>query len=158
VCLRDVGEGRSARAIQETETMKRAAAILTTLAIWSLAMLWLGHQEGRHTASKPATVQMALAPEQLGHEEPRSKDWPRVRNAWIAEHPDCAVCGTKKNCEVHHKIPFHLHPELELNPANLITLCRVHHEWWGHLGNWKSFNKDVVEDAKIWKDKIKNRP
>ncbi len=59
---------------------------------------------------------------------------------------------------VHHCRPFHLHPDLELNPANLITLCRNHHLWWGHLGCWRSWNCHVQSDCETWRDKIKNRP
>jgi hypothetical protein len=28
----------------------------------------------------------------------------------------------------------------------------------GHLMDFKSWNPDVVEDAKVWREKIKNRP
>ncbi len=66
--------------------------------------------------------------------------------------------------EAHHKLPFHLHPELELEDSNLIPLCEEKedgincHLAFGHLGNFKSFNKDVEADAGTWNEKIKNRP
>ena len=53
---------------------------------------------------------------------------------------------------------------LELDPANLIVLCEnwkdgvCCHLLFGHLGSFKSFNVDVVADAKLWHDKITNRP
>jgi hypothetical protein len=47
---------------------------------------------------------------------------------------------------------------LELDRANLITLCRDHHFWFGHLGSWSSWNANVREDAAIWRAKIANRP
>lgn len=79
-------------------------------------------------------------------------------------NPTCAACGGIEVLEVHHIKPFNLHPELELDPLNLITLCESKkggitcHLAWGHISNYKSFNKNVVEDAKNWKEKLENRP
>ena len=95
----------------------------------------------------------------------RSGKWPKVRKDFLAKNPNCAVCGigTGKR-EVHHIRPFHMHPDLELNPANFITLCENKkdgvncHLLFGHLGSFKSFNENVVLDAKKWNKKIKNRP
>ena len=96
----------------------------------------------------------------------RSKDWPRVRRAWLVHHNTCASCGKKSTglrkfflC-VHHKVPVHIAPELELVFSNFITLCsnpRCHLDK-GHLGDWKSWNKDVEKDCKVWLKKYKNRP
>lgn len=88
----------------------------------------------------------------------RSPEWPRVRNAYVKEHPLCAVCRTTKDCEVHHVQPFHLHPQLELDPTNFITLCRPHHYLFGHFMNWSSFNASVREDAAAWDGRIQSRP
>lgn len=94
----------------------------------------------------------------------RSGKWPTVRKQHLQNNPTCAVCGGTEKVEVHHIHPFHLHPELELDQNNLISLCEDNkdgfdcHLGFGHLGNFKSFNVDVVEDAKMWNDKIKNRP
>jgi hypothetical protein len=87
----------------------------------------------------------------------RSSHWPSVRNAFIKTRPLCEVCG-EKNPEAHHVQPFHLYPELELLPQNLIALCRPHHLLYGHYMSWKSFNDKVREDALIWNTRIKNRP
>jgi 5-methylcytosine-specific restriction endonuclease McrA len=58
------------------------------------------------------------------------------------------ACGYKgKNLQVHHIKPFHLHPHLELDPQNLITLCE-HHLLLGHLDAWDSYNERIREDAK----------
>jgi 5-methylcytosine-specific restriction protein A len=82
---------------------------------------------------------------------PRSPHWPACRKAHLAAHPTCAACGGTTHLQVHHKKPFHLHPELELDPANLITLCESpgvdHHLHVGHLGDWKGFNPNVDRDA-----------
>ena len=94
----------------------------------------------------------------------RSGHWPTVRAAHLKEHPTCAVCGGIEKAEVHHIRPFHLHPDLELNPANFITLCEANkdgfdcHLGFGHLGCFRSWNEDVVEDAADWNAKIRNRP
>lgn len=94
----------------------------------------------------------------------RSDRWPTVRKHFITAFPLCAVCGGKKKLEVHHIMPFHLKPELELEPTNLITLCENDkdgvncHLLFGHLGNFKSFNQTVKIDAQIWAEKISKRP
>lgn len=89
---------------------------------------------------------------------PRSPHWEKVRDEFILTHADCCLCGTGDNLEVHHVRPYHSHPDLELDPENLITLCRVHHFWFGHLGSWSSWNEHVVRDAQEWFHKIKGRP
>lgn len=94
----------------------------------------------------------------------RSPKWATVRKHHLIANPTCAVCGGIETLEVHHRLPFHLDPKLELDPTNLITLCESKkagvtcHLWFGHLGNYHSFNKNVEEDARIWKDKLSSRP
>ena len=81
----------------------------------------------------------------------RSALWPKVRAAFLREHPVCAACGVSKDLELHHVRPYHLHPELELDFANLITLCdyagRGCHFCLGHLYDWRRWNPHVREDA-----------
>jgi hypothetical protein len=78
----------------------------------------------------------------------RSGKWPAVAKAHLANHPACEACGATKLLNVHHKLPFHEHPELELDWTNLITLCESPshncHLIFGHLLSWKSWNVDVV--------------
>jgi 5-methylcytosine-specific restriction protein A len=92
----------------------------------------------------------------------RSPLWPRVRLAKLREQPACAATGIKTELEVHHIRPFHLHPELELDPSNLIVLTEHAsfnaHFWIGHLGDWRSFNVDVIADAARLLEKIHGRP
>lgn len=87
----------------------------------------------------------------------RSSKWRTVRDEFIRQHPFCAACGTKKNLNAHHIKPYHEHPELELEPGNLIALCRYHHFYIGHdpdgpdgpeQPNWSKSNPNVVRDAK----------
>lgn len=93
----------------------------------------------------------------------RSSKWPKVRKEHLSKFPTCAVCGGNKMLEVHHKLSFIEHPELELDPDNLITLCESKskgglncHLVFGHLTNYKKINPNVVDDAKIWNEKLKN--
>ena len=94
----------------------------------------------------------------------RSDRWPTVRKQHLLAHPTCELCGGHEDLEVHHKQCFHLHPELELDPTNLITLCEAKkngvncHLFLGHLGNFKSVNVTVAVDAKLWRIRIVNRP
>ena len=91
----------------------------------------------------------------------RSGSWRRFRKQFLKEHPCCEVCGKTrkllKPLEVHHCIPVWKDISLELSENNLITLCRDDHFTFGHLKSWHSFNPKVVEDARIWLGKIKNR-
>lgn len=90
----------------------------------------------------------------------RSSHWPTVRKNHLATNSTCVVCGSKDKVEVHHIKPFHLHPDLELEPTNLISLCETTkhgincHLLIGHLGNFKNVNPSVVEDAQIWNKKL----
>jgi 5-methylcytosine-specific restriction protein A len=92
----------------------------------------------------------------------RSSKWRSIRAKHIRANPSCAVCGSTTSLEVHHIQPFHLCPELELEPSNLMTLCdgmrrrglNCHH-LFGHLRNWRRINYDVIEDAAAWLVKLK---
>lgn len=87
-----------------------------------------------------------------GFGDKRSSEWENVRNVFIKEHPVCGLCGTGKDLQVHHIRPFHLYPELELDPGNLIVLCVS--KYWGfscHLiaGHGCNFNNEnpwILED------------
>jgi hypothetical protein len=85
----------------------------------------------------------------------RSSQWPAVRRAFLRQNPRCLLCGNDRSLNVHHVEPYHTHPERELDPTNLITLCERSevpdlfglncHQWAGHLGNWSSVNPRVRE-------------
>lgn len=86
----------------------------------------------------------------------RSSQWPTLRDAHIKANPFCIVCGKTKGLEAHHIRPFHLHPELELDPTNLVTLCTQNqtincHLRFGHWGNFMTkYNPTIKEDAAKW--------
>lgn len=90
----------------------------------------------------------------------RSPKWGKVRAAYLKEHPGCEVCGGKVGLEVHHKTPFFLKPELELEESNLITLCRKNrcHLNFGHLFSFRSYNSTCEKDCSAWHNKIVARP
>lgn len=77
----------------------------------------------------------------------RSGSWPMVRKEHLLKQPDCQVCKIKKNLEVHHLVPFHVNMNLELEPTNLITLCRPHHFLFGHLCDWSYYNTQCTIDC-----------
>ena len=93
----------------------------------------------------------------------RSSKWPSARKKHLKSHPTCAVCGGTTKLEVHHIQSYNSHPELELDPDNLITLCESKsrgglncHLVFGHLTNYKKINQCVVEDAAYWNKKLTN--
>lgn len=92
----------------------------------------------------------------------RSPRWRAVRDAHLKLHPECFVCGGSKKLEVHHIVPFHLAPAHELDTHNLMTLCENGkygikcHQLIGHLGNYRKFNPQCVEDARTWRYKLQN--
>ena len=90
--------------------------------------------------------------------EGRSPHWPALEHQHLQQFPECQVCGTREHCEVHHVKPFHLFPELELSPDNLLTLCRVHHFWHGHYGDWAAWAPHVVVKAASLRAEIRHRP
>jgi len=88
----------------------------------------------------------------------RSPHWETIRRHHIKNNPDCAACGNLDNVQVHHIRPFHLFPELELEPSNFITLCENdpdgkntvienHHLHLGHNGNFHNNNDKVLNDV-----------
>lgn len=92
----------------------------------------------------------------------RSSAWKHVSETHLHNNPTCAACGGKEDLTAHHIEPFHVRPDLELSPSNLITLCEgktcnchLHH---GHLGLWRSWNANIREDAAKMLAKIKGRP
>jgi len=68
----------------------------------------------------------------MTYEGPRSSEWVQVRSDFVRKHPRCEACGSISNLNVHHVVPFHQRPDLELVEDNLITLCREHHFRIGH--------------------------
>lgn len=93
----------------------------------------------------------------------RSGRWPKVRDEHLKKYPTCAACGGSKNVQVHHIKPFHIHPELELDPKNLVSLCEAEthglncHLLIGHCGNFKKENPNVLSDIEHIKKMLETK-
>lgn len=57
----------------------------------------------------------------------RGSQWRRIRKEAIRRNPFCAICGTRRNLQVHHIVPFRL--SFDNSQENLIPLCRKHHRY-----------------------------
>ena len=84
----------------------------------------------------------------------RSPKWSALQKQLVKEHPFCSACLKTKNLIAHHKKPFSLFPELELEKSNILILCEGSvvncHFLWGHCFlNWKSYNENVERDIQI---------
>jgi len=89
----------------------------------------------------------------------RSPQWSSVRKNHLNNNNSCAACGRNKKLEVHHIEPVHINPDRELDPDNLITLCDDPcHFVFGHLLDYKSWNKNVVKDCLVYLNRVKNKP
>lgn len=108
----------------------------------------LHHHTIRHVVHAKRIVHAHLR--EFHKDATRSPLWKTARKHFLATHPTCAACGGTKRLQVHHRQPFREHPELELDPKNLITLCMGSDECHlqiGHGDDFKAFNPYVVEDA-----------
>lgn len=93
----------------------------------------------------------------------RSSEWTSVRVQHLkSAEPMCKACGTKKHLEVHHIVPVHVNPLIEIVPENLITLCESMghncHFIFGHLLDWRSWNVSVREDSDAYRHLVRGRP
>lgn len=83
----------------------------------------------------------------------RNSKWPKLRNSLIKDAGKCSVCDGIDFLTVHHIIPFHIRPDLELSRENLVVLCESPkmncHFIFGHRRDWKNYNKNILEDIKI---------
>ena len=88
----------------------------------------------------------------------RNGRWPTVRNAYMAAHPVCELCGRPaKQC--HHINPVEAYPELELDPENLCALCPECHGAFAHLDrHYDSWNPLLHEEIELHRAMVKARP
>jgi len=80
----------------------------------------------------------------------RSPKWAKLEKEFVKHNPLCAACGAELRIQVHHIQPYHLHPELELEPKNLIQLCMGPNECHfllGHGASWKAYSPSIVSLA-----------
>ena len=91
----------------------------------------------------------------------RSSKWPTVEKAFVERNRVCEACGDSKNLQVHHKLPFHLHPELELDPTNLVSLCmgdNACHLLIGHGNDFRAYNPHLNSLLKALRNKKMKLP
>lgn len=82
----------------------------------------------------------------------RSSHWRSLEKSILSASPTCAACGSNIRLQVHHKVPFHINPELELEKSNLIVLCmspKECHYKLGHGENFKAWSETVEEDSAL---------
>ena len=90
----------------------------------------------------------------------RSPKWSTFRKEFIKDKK-CSVCGATTKLEAHHIIPFYILPELELDPNNLMVLCRNKkfgvncHLFIGHIGDFRKYNRTVKKDAAYWTSRLR---
>lgn len=85
----------------------------------------------------------------------RSPKWATLRKKLIAANPVCQVCGNTDldSLVAHHRKPFHLFPELELEPSNIAIVCENGpghmncHLIIGHTGSFQQWNPNFDADA-----------
>jgi 5-methylcytosine-specific restriction protein A len=112
-----------------------------------LLFLFLFIRTGPQAESIKPDMEVAEEVHDIPFGADRSSKWPAVRNHFVKLHPVCEACGSTESLNVHHVIPFHERPDLELAMGNLITLCRDHHFTLGHFRNWSKSNPNVRRDA-----------
>lgn len=89
----------------------------------------------------------------------RSPQWQSVRKIHLVNNNVCAACGRNKKLEVHHIVPVHIDASKELELDNLITLCDDPcHFVFGHLMDYKSWNKHIVNDCLVYLNRVENKP
>lgn len=86
------------------------------------------------------------------HGVARSPHWESFKHEFSKTNSRrCAYCDSPIDVQLHHEQPFHINPQRELDPTNLIWLCEEvgsnHHLHVGHCGDWKKFNPRVREDC-----------
>jgi 5-methylcytosine-specific restriction endonuclease McrA len=82
----------------------------------------------------------------------RSSKWPKVRAEHLQRNPECIACGRRDKLEVHHCVPFHIAPDRELDPTNLVSVCATPcHLVHGHYLSWLRYNPEVVADCKRYR-------
>ncbi len=101
---------------------------------------------------------MSLYREEVLKRLTRSSKWPSFIKKIKKEVGRCAVCAKRKGLEGHHIRPFHIYPDLELNPDNITILCRRHHFILGHLEYWKSYNPQMAETISYFRSLLIHKP
>lgn len=85
----------------------------------------------------------------------RGSQWARIRSDILSAFPFCAVCGTTRNLQVHHIVPFRL--THDNSKENLVPLCVKHHRWVETMFvETERFGFDEMAGV-IWQNMIRSR-
>lgn len=57
----------------------------------------------------------------------KPNEWYAFRKEIYERDRFCKDCGTARDLTIHHIKPVSKHPELSLEPFNVILLCQKHH-------------------------------
>lgn len=142
--------------------------LFTCAAIALVFVLWL---VAVSIKSKQSSERQSVDKIHLG--APRSGKWQSVRKDWLLQYPCCEACGVESMSNpVHHRYPFHLHPEWELldylpdGRRQFVTLCPEHHFKIGHdpdgidgpeKPNWSEANEHCIEDCAAYRQKHRSK-
>lgn len=88
----------------------------------------------------------------------RSPKWKTVRLHHLETNSECICCGKVDDLEVHHIKSVSQHPELELIPENLATLCERCHLVVGHINDWHKINPHIVADSALLRSRHTENP
>ena len=94
----------------------------------------------------------------------RSPLWRKFREEQIKLRGGrCELCKGTKTLELHHIESFVRNPSRELDSENVMILCEsgkngvVCHRFFGHLGDYRKINPNVIDDVNDWRLKIASR-
>ena len=105
-------------------------------------------------------VRNLLLPDPTGPrlEASRNPAFRKQAKAFLVTHPHCLACGGTTDLEVHHKFPYHLFPELEMDESHWRVLCmhrgRLCHFIFGHCYNWSAWNPYIDKDVEFWRGQV----
>jgi len=86
----------------------------------------------------------------------RGSQWKKTRNKVVSKFPFCAVCGTTKNIQVHHIIPFRI--TFDNSIKNLIPLCTKHHKIVENFFiETENLSVDLETQSLVWNNMLRNR-
>ena len=86
----------------------------------------------------------------------RGSQWKKIRDAAVKAFPFCGVCGTTKNIQVHHIVPFRL--THDNSQENLIPLCAKHHKWVEMLFvETEAHGADIETQGMFWTNMLRSR-
>lgn len=94
----------------------------------------------------------------------QSRRWRSIAARHLREYPACAACGSTSRVRPHHVIPVSVDPSRQYDHSNLLSLCESYthgvncHLFFGHGGQWDTYNPNAIADAFSWRAARTIRP